>query len=141
MKNNFRVVLDSNVLISHAILRRSFTYQVAQLFFESTTILYSTESLTEFTRVLYRPKFDRYILNKERQAYLSKFTAVSEKIANSEAISACRDPHDDKFLEIAVNGNADLIVSGDEDLLVMKSFRGIDILSPREAQAWIEKSI
>ncbi len=48
----------------------------------------------------------------------------------AEAVAGCRDPNDDKFLELAVNGRADLIVSGDEDLLVLGAFRGIPIMTP-----------
>ena len=46
-------------------------------------------------------------------------------------IQACRDPKDDKFLELAVNGSAEVIVTGDKDLLVLDPFRGISII-PRE---------
>jgi predicted nucleic acid-binding protein len=45
-------------------------------------------------------------------------------------VKGCRDPKDDKFLEIALNGHADLIISGDKDLLDLNPFRGIPILSP-----------
>jgi predicted nucleic acid-binding protein len=45
-------------------------------------------------------------------------------------VTACRDPKGDKFLELAVNGRADLIVSGDADLLVLDTFRGIPIITP-----------
>ena len=48
----------------------------------------------------------------------------------TERIAACRDATDDKFLELAVNGKADMIVSGDADLLVLNPFRGIPIVSP-----------
>jgi putative PIN family toxin of toxin-antitoxin system len=47
-------------------------------------------------------------------------------------IRACRDPRDDKFLEVAVHGRADLIVTGDTDLLALHPFRGISILTPAE---------
>jgi predicted nucleic acid-binding protein len=46
------------------------------------------------------------------------------------SIQACRDPRDDKFLEVAVHGQSDLIVTGDGDLLALHPFRGIDILAP-----------
>lgn len=55
--------------------------------------------------------------------------ASAELVAIAEPVVACRDPTDDKFLELAVNGHADLIVSGDADLLVLNPFRGIPILS------------
>ncbi len=48
----------------------------------------------------------------------------------TETITACRDPKDDKFLELAVSGQADLIISSDNDLLVLHPFRGISILKP-----------
>ena len=51
-------------------------------------------------------------------------------MAITEAVTGCRDPKDDKFLELAVNGRADVIVSGDADLLVLEAFRDIPILTP-----------
>lgn len=45
-------------------------------------------------------------------------------------IAACRDPTDDKFFELAVNGQPDLIVTGDDDLLALNPFRGILIVTP-----------
>jgi len=56
--------------------------------------------------------------------------AVAEFVAINERIAAFRDPKDDKVLELAFNGRADVIVSGDADLLVMDGFRGIPILTP-----------
>ena len=47
-----------------------------------------------------------------------------------QAVRACRDPHDDKFLEVAVNGRADLIVTGDRNLLEPDPFLGVGILTP-----------
>ena len=56
--------------------------------------------------------------------------AGAELVAITERIAACRDPKDDKFLELAVNGHADLIVSGDADLLAVDPFRDIPIVTP-----------
>lgn len=50
----------------------------------------------------------------------------------NEKIKECRDPKDDKFLELAVSGKADFIISGDGDLQVLNPFRKIKIVSPRE---------
>jgi uncharacterized protein len=55
--------------------------------------------------------------------------ASAESVTISERIAACRDPKDDKFLELAVNGHADLILTGDKDLLVLNPFREIPIVS------------
>jgi len=55
---------------------------------------------------------------------------AAELVAITERIAACRDPTDDKFHELAVNGHADLIVSGDGDLLALNPFRQIPIVTP-----------
>jgi uncharacterized protein len=55
---------------------------------------------------------------------------VAEFVPIIQLIRECRDPDDDKFLEVALNGSADVIVTGDEDLLGMSPWRGIQILSP-----------
>jgi putative PIN family toxin of toxin-antitoxin system len=61
---------------------------------------------------------------------LKKLMDAAELVTITERIAACRDPTDDKFLELVVNGHADLIVGGDADLLALNSFRGIPIVTP-----------
>ncbi len=61
---------------------------------------------------------------------LATMLAKAELVTIAERIVACRDRKDDKFLELAVNGRADLIVSGDNDLLALNPFRNIPIVSP-----------
>lgn len=56
--------------------------------------------------------------------------ASAELVTITESIAACRDATDDKFLELAVSGHADCILSGDADLLVLNPFRGIPIINP-----------
>ena len=56
--------------------------------------------------------------------------AAAELVSITQRISGCRDPKDNKFLELAVNGHADVIVSGDADLLVLDVFQGIPIVNP-----------
>ena len=61
---------------------------------------------------------------------VGRLLAAAELIPIVERITACRDPTDDKFLELAVNGRADLIVSADADLLALNPFHGIPIVTP-----------
>jgi putative PIN family toxin of toxin-antitoxin system len=61
---------------------------------------------------------------------LARMLAAAELVTSTERIAACRDPADDKFLELAVNGRAALIVSGDRDLLALNPFRQIPIVTP-----------
>ena len=57
---------------------------------------------------------------------------MAELVTITERVAVCRDPTDDKFLELAINGRADMIVTGDLDLLVLDRFRGIPIVTPRD---------
>jgi putative PIN family toxin of toxin-antitoxin system len=79
--------------------------------------------------VIARPYLSALIADETR-AWLSQVMRAAELVAITEKIAACRDPTDDRFLELAVNGNADLIVSGDKDLLVLNPFRDIPIVAP-----------
>ena len=63
---------------------------------------------------------------------LHKITEIGERIQIIETIKACRDPKDDMFLELAVNGNANYIITGDDDLLSLNPFREIKILTPND---------
>ena len=69
-------------------------------------------------------------INSPVRLALAKLMAAAELVTITERIAACRDPTDDKFLELAVNGHADLIVSGDSDLLALNPFRDIPIVTP-----------
>jgi len=74
---------------------------------------------------LNRKKFNKYISWEERRIFLLKFISSSELVPITEKIQACRDEKDNKFLELAVSGNANIIVTGDRDLLVLNYFSGI----------------
>ncbi|NWF63728.1 MAG: putative toxin-antitoxin system toxin component, PIN family [Chloroflexi bacterium] len=92
-------------------------------------ILLSLDIIEELYGVLSRPAFDRYIDEEDRLRFLSLLIKEATLVEISEQIQECRDPKDDKFLELAVNGNATLIVSGDKDLQVLNPFRNIPIFS------------
>ncbi len=79
--------------------------------------------MEELADILARPKFDPYLTVAERQRFLRLIGRVAERVPIIHRIEACRDPGDDKFLELAVNGRADVVVTGDRDLLVLDPFR------------------
>ena len=70
------------------------------------------------------------ILHEEQLVLLLRLAPLIEIVEVVQRIQASRDPDDDKFLEVAINGRADVVVSGDGDLLELNPFRGIAILSP-----------
>lgn len=94
------------------------------------TILLSFDTLSELFEVLSRKQFRRYIDEEDIRRFLAALTREAEWIEITRQVFACRDPKDDKFLSLAVNGNASHLVTGDADLLVLHPFEGIQILSP-----------
>jgi putative PIN family toxin of toxin-antitoxin system len=92
----------------------------------------SRETLRELFTTLLAARFDRYVSRERRERLLLRLISLIEIAGIVQEIRACRDPDDDRFLEAAVNGRADVLVSGDDDLLVLHPFRGIAILSPAE---------
>jgi putative PIN family toxin of toxin-antitoxin system len=97
---------------------------------ECSELLVSDDTLAELEEVLRRPKFDRYVSRALRQEFLDTLPEFATRVAITERIKACRDPKDDKFLEAAVNGQADFLLTGDRALLAMRNFRSVVIISP-----------
>jgi putative PIN family toxin of toxin-antitoxin system len=86
--------------------------------------------MMELADVLSRRKFDPYVTVQERQIFLRLLLSLVDLISVLPVIQACRDPKDDKFLELAVAGAASCIVTGDTDLLALDPFRGVRIVTP-----------
>jgi putative PIN family toxin of toxin-antitoxin system len=123
-----RVVVDTNVLVSAALKEKSLPGMTAHIVAQSGVLLKSTTEREPFT-TLARPRLAPLIPPRFRD-WLSEVLAAAELVTITDRITACRDPKDDKFLELAVNGRADLIISGDADLLVLNPFREIPIVTP-----------
>lgn len=130
MPDRPRIVVDTNVLVSRLLLPRSIPGEAVRRAVDRGILLLSEETLAELAGVLARPKLDPYVSVEERQQFLRLLGRIAEMVPVLHRVRACRDPQDDKLLEVAVNGRADLVVSGDADLLDMRSFRGIPILTP-----------
>jgi putative PIN family toxin of toxin-antitoxin system len=80
-----------------------------------------------------REKFDRYISRATRTAFLEDLQNSAIFVPTSalhSTVEDCRDPDDNKFLELAVAVDAKAIITGDEDLLALDPWRGIRILRP-----------
>jgi putative PIN family toxin of toxin-antitoxin system len=84
----------------------------------------------ELADALARPKFDRYVSIENRKSFLQRLGQIAEFVPIVQLVRECRDPKDDKFLEVALNGRADVIITGDADLLTLHPWRDIVILSP-----------
>ena len=130
MKNKARVVIDTNVAVSAMLLPRSVSRQAFDFVVSHAQLLMSEETLSELDEVLCRPKFNKYVSEKLRLEFFAALARKVEFIQVSDVITDCRDKKDNKFLELAVSGNASHIISGDNDLLVLNPFQGVVIFSP-----------
>jgi putative PIN family toxin of toxin-antitoxin system len=125
-----RVVLDTNVLVS-GLLGGTATEVIRWWRAGAFDLILSEEIRDEYAAVLNRPKFKLppWVV----QELLGHIRDQAEWIVQSSEIKAvARDPSDNKFLEAAVTGQADWLVSGDKDLLDLGEFDGIPIIPPRE---------
>ena len=127
-----RIVLDTNTIVSRLLAPRSTPGVAVDHAINYGQVLASDATLLELADVLSRAKFDPYVTVRERQEFFRLFERIVERVEVIRIIRACRDPKDDKFLELAVAGMADVIVTGDADLLILTPFQGIPILKPAE---------
>jgi putative PIN family toxin of toxin-antitoxin system len=125
-----RVVLDTNVLISAALIASSKPFAVLQQVLNTGVLIFSNETFEEIATRLMRPKFDRYVSASMRQAFLADLAAVAEWTAITGAVHVCRDPNDDKLLETASTGHANCLVTGDADLLELHPFGDVAVVTP-----------
>jgi putative PIN family toxin of toxin-antitoxin system len=125
-----RIVVDTNVLISRLLLPDSIPGRAVRKAVDESQLLVSEATIGELTDVLGRAKFDPYLSIADRQEFIRLLGGVAEMVSIVRVVRACRDPRDDQFLEVAVNGQANLIITGDRDLLQLNPFMRITILSP-----------
>jgi putative PIN family toxin of toxin-antitoxin system len=130
MTERRRVVLDTNALVSRLLLPTSVPAQAVRLAMAENRVLASDATMTELADVLSRRKLDPYVTIEARKEFLRLLGRVVESVLILHVVSARRDPKDDKFLELAVNGEAQFIVTGDADLLALHPFRTVQIVTP-----------
>jgi putative PIN family toxin of toxin-antitoxin system len=131
-------VIDTGVLVSALIKPGGATGEVLYALRDGRlTVIYSTDTLVEIIDVLGRPAFRAkyHIMPEDITALVNLIRLRGELVTPQKKISACRDPKDNKFLEAALAGEADCIVSGDADLLALTPFEDIPILRPAEILA------
>jgi putative PIN family toxin of toxin-antitoxin system len=126
-----RAVLDTNVLISAVIFPNSVPRQAVRKSLHEGIVLFSEPTMNELKSVLFRSKIDRYVSRKERAVFLAQLEGIAKMVPTIQIVRECRDAKDDKFLEVALNGRADVIVTGDADLLGMGPWRGVEVLSSK----------
>ncbi len=125
------MVIDTSAVVSAVLLPQSVPRQAFDRASTVGTVLLSAATLGELNDVLRRPRFEKYLREAERLEFLAALVGSAEIIEVTEVVTDLRDPKDNKFLELAVSGRANYIISGDQDLLVLNPFRGILIVTPQ----------
>ena len=125
-----RIVLDTNIYIAAALQGR-LTEDILRM--AATTkdieLVVSEKILTELQKKL-QDKFNW--LYEDIDRFLTRIRKIAEVVeADQKVTIITRDPEDNKILECALSGKADLIVTSDQDLIKLKTFRGIGIINPR----------
>ena len=128
-----RCVVDTNVLISASLIQNSTPARALQFILQREVLLLSQSVYLElYQKIQNEKKFGKYVALDERLGFVDEIGRLALKIVVTESIDTCRDKKDNQFLELAVSGKADYLISGDPDLLSLHPFRKIDILTPRQ---------
>jgi putative PIN family toxin of toxin-antitoxin system len=129
-----RAVIDTNVLVSGLIKPDGPTGAILQDLRQGRfTVVFSSGLLQELVSVLTYPKLSKkYRLDRSAmEAFLALLALRGDIVIPGPRVRVCRDPDDDALFEAAIAGRADYIISGDSDVLAIKQYEGIGILSPR----------
>ena len=124
-----RVVFDTNVFVSGLLSSSSKPARAVEQAISRDHLVATVETLKELIAKLLSPKFDRYVSRRQREELIDRLAPLIEIVDVVQVVRACRDPKDDKFLEAAVNGRADLLVTGDKDLLVLDPLMSVHIVT------------
>ncbi|MCL6218910.1 putative toxin-antitoxin system toxin component, PIN family [Zunongwangia pacifica] len=127
MKNK-KIILDTNLWISFLISKKF--NQIDKLIEnKEITIIFSDELIEEFIDVVSRPKFKKYFSKKDIEKVLEYFDQFGELINVKSNIQICRDEKDNFLLNLSIDSNADYLISGDKDLLVLEKIEETKILT------------
>lgn len=124
------IVIDTNVLISAGLSPQSKTAQVLALAVEHFVIAQNQHTWHELETRIVRPKFDRYFGNTGRIEHLVKIAQSMQHFEVTTEVAVSRDATDDKFIALAIDAGASILISGDPDLKDVRMYQGVEILSP-----------
>jgi len=124
------VVFDASSIVGAALKADSLPERALLLARSHETICLSAAVEAEIRQVLRRPKFRKYISEASRDRILDILGGAALMFETVQQVIDCRDKKDNKYLELALAAGASIIVSSDDDLLVLDPWRGIRIVRP-----------
>ncbi len=130
--NPNRVVIDTNVFISALLNPLGTPKKVINIAVSQFTILQSEATYQELATRISKNKFHKYLEKDDRLDFLSSLKNRSLFVDIWHETRVCSDLDDNKFLELAVSGMAQYIITGDKELLILNTYQGIPIITPAE---------
>jgi len=124
------IVFDASTLVGVALRPDSVPERALRHAVDLDVLALSPAVDDEIAGVLARPKFAARVSAARREAILAELRGAARWFFPATVVTACRDPKDDKYLELALAAGAQVIVSSDEDLLVLDPWRGVRVLRP-----------
>ena len=124
------IVIDTNVLISAGLLPNSKSAQVLAIAVEQFVIAQNDSTWHELETRIARQKFDRYFEKDGRLKHLIQIEQSIKRFESFDKIKISADETDNKFIELAIDSQSSIIITGDPDLKNIQVYAGIEILSP-----------
>ena len=135
-----RVVIDTGVIVSALIKKEGISRIAFLTAIEVCVPLIAVDTLIELEEVLSRPKFNRFFSSEDQVSIIASIIDRGQLIEVNSSVELCRDSTDNKFINLALDGKADVILSGDPDLLSLNSISNILVLNPSDFLVWIKQS-
>ena len=132
------MVIDTNVLISAALVKHSVPAAATRLVLQHGRIVFSAATFAELETRLWRPKFDRYLSIEMRKSLLHDLGSVADWVTPTSTPRHSRDPGDDMFVHAALASGAESLISGDRDLLDLGRVETVRVLTPAQALVVLE---
>jgi len=140
MKRELKAVIDTNVIVGAVIGKSATLRTIYNGFIDNLfTPVLCPLLQEEIGNVIRKPAIKKYFRAAEIKKFRELINIDTIVVTPSRKISLCRDPKDNILLETAVEANADFIVTGDKDLLVLKFLFGIPIITPRRFSEILKK--
>jgi uncharacterized protein len=123
-----RIIIDTNLWISF-LITKDYTKLDKIIFSGQGILVFSKELLDEFLEVANRPKFRKYFSQSHIEEILETIEEYADFIDVKTSIDICRDSKDNFLLSLSIDGNADYLITGDDDLLDLANFGETKIIS------------
>lgn len=132
LNNKPRIVVDTGILVSAMLSRSSKPAQALNFAFAKCQLFVSADTLAELDDVVARTKFDKFASLDARLAFATYYREHCEQVHVTSQVLDCIDPKDNKFLELALDSKADLLIASDAHLTTLNPWRGLVILNPHD---------